>query len=325
MTQKEIAKMLNITQAAVSMALKGSDQISPALRKSVCRLAENTGYRPNLAGQMLRQKRSNLIGAIFPRFTNPFYAELFENIQCRLLPHGYMLYLASAETSAEQEKVIENLWRMCAAGVIAISNGKLPALLKLKQTGMAVVLYGEKYKPEVAVSQVISDRYEPARQLMCTLLERGRRRILFLGRSAPCAAREQAYYDVMTEAGLEPVFVPLRKSHHQRLMGAAYDTMRKTLAEYPETDAVFAVSDEVAIAAHRAITGSGRSIPGDIALVGFDNIPTGAYLSPSLTTVEQPIGEIAAALIREFFAALREPDRAAHVAISGKVIIRESV
>ena len=74
MTQKEIAKALNITQAAVSMALKGSKRISPTLRQSVHELAANTGYRPNLAGQMLRRKRSNVIGAVFPRLSNQFYA-----------------------------------------------------------------------------------------------------------------------------------------------------------------------------------------------------------------------------------------------------------
>ena len=63
MTQKEIAKALNITQAAVSMALKGSERISPVLRESVRKLAEEAGYRPNLAGQMLRRKRISVIGA----------------------------------------------------------------------------------------------------------------------------------------------------------------------------------------------------------------------------------------------------------------------
>lgn len=101
MTQKEIARTLNITQATVSMALKGSGRISPAVREAVCRLAAEVGYQPNLAGQMLRRKRANVIGAIFPRLTNLFHAELFQEIQQSLLPHGFMLYLAPAGNSGE--------------------------------------------------------------------------------------------------------------------------------------------------------------------------------------------------------------------------------
>ena len=98
MTQKEIARALNITQAAVSMALKGSERISPKLRESVRKLAEDAGYQPNLAGQMLRGGRTSLIGAVFPRLTNPFYAELFQEIQNQLRPRGFLLYFAPAET-----------------------------------------------------------------------------------------------------------------------------------------------------------------------------------------------------------------------------------
>ena len=74
MTQKEIAKQLNISQATVSMALKGSERISPAVREAVRRLAADIGYRPNPAGQMLRLGRSNVIGAVFPSLTSSLTA-----------------------------------------------------------------------------------------------------------------------------------------------------------------------------------------------------------------------------------------------------------
>ena len=80
MTQKEIAKKLNVTQTAVSLALRGSTRISVELREAVQQIAQSTGYQANLSGQMLRKKKCNIIGAFFPRLTNLFYAELFHCI-----------------------------------------------------------------------------------------------------------------------------------------------------------------------------------------------------------------------------------------------------
>ena len=74
MTQKEIARKLNVSLATVSMALKGSARISQTLRDSVRKLADDSGYLPNLAGQLLRQGRSNVIGIVFPSLVNSFYA-----------------------------------------------------------------------------------------------------------------------------------------------------------------------------------------------------------------------------------------------------------
>ena len=96
MTQKDIALKLNVSQATVSMALKGSPRISQALRDSVRKLVDDCGYRPNLAGQLLRRGRSNIIGAVFPSLRHGFHAELFQELQRQLLPQGYLLYLCCA-------------------------------------------------------------------------------------------------------------------------------------------------------------------------------------------------------------------------------------
>ena len=141
MTQKEIARTLNITQATVSMALRGSSRISPPLRETIRRLAADSGYQPNIAGQMLRKKRTNVIGALLPRLTHLFYAELFQEVQKRLLPRGYMLYFAPASTREEREKAIAALRQLCVAGVIGATSA-YQELLELRKSGTAVVLYG---------------------------------------------------------------------------------------------------------------------------------------------------------------------------------------
>ena len=322
MTQKEIAKALNITQAAVSMALKGSERISPGLRDSVRKLAENAGYQPNLAGQMLRGGRTSLIGAVFPRLTNPFYAELFQEIQNQLRPRGYMLYFAPAETPEELQKTVTILRQMRVAGVIGLANGG-HELLPLTEDGIALVLYGGDTKLDLGVSQILPDRYEAALQLMHFLLARGRRQIAFLGAPLETEPRFRAYSDALRKAGRPLLPIPFATSPDDS-MHAGFRATEAFLRLHPETDAIFAHNDELALGAKRAIAFAGHSIPDDIALAGFDNISTGAYLTPSLTTVDQPRKQITNALIAELFESLKNPDHHAFHSIPCRLVIRES-
>lgn len=154
MTQRELARTLNITQAAVSMALNGSPRISPEVRESVRKLAEHSGYRLNLAGQMLRRNRSHVIGTIFPRLTNLYYAELFQEIQQQLQPHGYILSLTPAETEEELRRAVEILKQMHVAGVISSAYQTEP-LRPFREAGIALVLCGGYKRVEIGASQIL--------------------------------------------------------------------------------------------------------------------------------------------------------------------------
>lgn len=321
MTQKEIAGALNITQATVSMALRGSPRISPALREAVARLAADSGYQPNIAGQMLRKKRTNVIGAILPRLTNLFYAELFQEVQKRLLPHGYMLYFSPASNREERARAIATLRQMCVAGVIG-STSACRELLELRRTGTAVVLYGGNSRLD-GVSQVLPDREAGAEMLIRHLLERGRRRIAYFGGNSPECGRYRAYRKVLGEAGLPALNIPFDTDSALDPAGVSA-TLLDHLQRHPGIDAIFTHNDELAVAARRAIDIAGYSVPDDIALAGFDNIPYGMYMIPPLTTVEQPRGEIAEALIAELFASLRDPSHHAFVSIPCRLVVRES-
>ncbi|MBR0458417.1 MAG: LacI family DNA-binding transcriptional regulator [Victivallales bacterium] len=323
MTQKEIAQKLNITQAAVSMALKNSPRISQATRDSVQALAEQMGYVPNLASQMLRQRRTNVIGAVFPRLTNPFFAELFQEIQRSLLPQGYMLYLAPAKTEEEVAKVVSTLRQMGVAGVIGFAAEGLPSLLELQKQGTALVLYGGDVKLNKKVSQVLPDRYAATRKLMKLFFERGRKHIAQIG-SSPIDPRYQAYVDSMKEHHLPVVPISLPK-HFTNRLEAAYDATVQHLREHPECDAIFAHNDEVAFAVHRAIRMCGKSVPDDISLAGFDATSAGAFYYPALTSVEQPCKAIADAILQELLATIQDKSHAQFISIPCRVIQRESI
>ncbi|MBS1372337.1 MAG: LacI family DNA-binding transcriptional regulator [Lentisphaeria bacterium] len=321
MTQKEIARQLNITQASVSLALKGSSRISPTLRTTVLTLAQKGNYRPNLAGQLLRRGKSNVVGAVFPSLVNGFYGELFQELQKQLLPHGYLLTLCQADSPVEQKAAADYLRQLQVAGVIAIGSAA-EAMLPLRGEGIALVFYGGDSNLEYAVSQILPERYQAGLEMTRYLRNCGRKRIAFLGATTPEEPRFRGYRDALAEAGLEVLTVPAVSRTDS--MDRGFSMMKQLCRTNPGVDAVFAHNDSVAIGALRAAMELRIPVPEKIAVAGFDCIDAGRYFSPALTTVEQPRHEIVTALVTELFASMRDQEHHNLVSIPCRLVIRES-
>ena len=321
MNQKLIAEKLNISQATVSMALKGSPRISRALSETIRKLAEDSGYHPNLAGQLLRQGRSNVIGVILPSLVNKFYAELFQALQKLLTPRGYLLYFSQIQEKGELEQLADYLKKLRVAGIIAIGN-IAGELFPMCSRDTALVFYGGDKPLSLAASQILPDRFQAGLEMTRYLIVRGRRRIAFLGVSSQEEQRFRGYCRALNEAGIPfrpELAVPGRDS-----LNSGYEMMRSVLAGSPDTDGVFAHNDEIAIGAMRAAGEAGYSIPGRLSLAGFDNIETGRYLHPALTTVDQPRETIAELLAEELLASMNDSARHRLVTVPCRLIIRES-
>ena len=321
MNQKLIAEKLNISQATVSMALKGSPRISRALSETIRKLAEDSGYHPNLAGQLLRQGRSNVIGVILPSLVNKFYAELFQELQKLLTPRGYLLYFSQIQEKGGLEQLADYLKKLRVAGIIAIGN-IAGELFPMCSRDTALVFYGGDKPLDLAASQILPDRFQAGLEMTRYLIARGRRRIAFLGVSSQEEQRFRGYCRALNEAGIPfrpELAVPGRDS-----LNSGYEMMWSVLAGSPDTDGVFAHNDEIAIGAMRAAGEAGYSIPGRLSLAGFDNIETGRYLHPALTTVDQPREAIAELLAEELLASMNDSARHRLVTVPCRLVIRES-
>lgn len=321
MNQKLIAEKLNISQATVSMALKGSPRISRALSETIRKLAEDSGYHPNLAGQLLRQGRSNVIGVILPSLVNKFYAELFQELQKLLTPRGYLLYFSQIQEKGGLEQLADYLKKLRVAGVIAIGN-IAGELFPMCSRDTALVFYGGDKPLDLAASQILPDRFQAGLEMTRYLIARGRRRIAFLGVSSQEEQRFRGYCRALNEAGIP--FRPELAVSGRDSLNSGYEMMRSVLAGSPDTDGVFAHNDEIAIGAMRAAGEAGYSIPGRLSLAGFDNIETGRYLHPALTTVDQPREAIAELLAEELLASMNDSARHRLVTVPCRLIIRES-
>ncbi len=283
-----------------SRAINSSGYVAKAVRERVLAAARQLHYRPNILARTLRGRGLHAVGIMLPDISNPFSAELVEGMQSVLVPSGYAAFLVTAHRSTEREK----------ASLLAFADHRVDGILvatrgtqigneiiaEIARRGIPIVTVGRPVERS-KVDCVTADHRKGAFEAVNHLIALGHRRIAFLGIAAEDSGRLrrfQGYAEALADAGIS-----LREEY---IVGPAggpdYATQEdgfaglKQLAtlKRPPT-AIFARNDYTAIGALRAAYDLGLSVPGDLALAGFDDIPLAAYTVPPLTTVQQPIAE----------------------------------
>ena len=322
MTQSEIARKLNLTQAAVSMALNHHPAISEATRQKVLELAGKCGYRPNIAGQMLRRKKTNIIGVILPMLTNSYCAELFLLLQDRLEKEGFVLHLSQVRSREEFKSALDSLQRISIGGLITFSE-YTDILLELRDTGLPMALYGASHTVE-GVPQVSPDHYAAGFEMTEYLISRNCTRLLFAGRRFEAEARCSGFADACRKHNIVPVGILPLNDGEAAAPEAGYRLMNDFLASGGSCDAVFAHNDELALGVIRSAREHDIKVPEELLVSGFDNITLSEYLSPPLTTVEQPKEVIARTLAEELIKSITNNSNAGKIHISCKIVKRKS-
>jgi LacI family transcriptional regulator len=315
-TQKDIALAAGVSQAAVSLVLNKAETPSvPAVtRARILKVAGELGYQPNHPARMLRSARTMTFACVIPDITNPFYPGLVRGLQTVAAPAGYDVLIYDTDGRPEGEaRAIDWLLQGRADGVVAtFFHLRVPQLAVLARNGIPLVRLESQHKPDgpLAIDSVYIDNVEAAAAMTRFLIARGHRRIAMIqAEFGPSKRRALGYSSVMREAGLSPEFVT--DSAYSEESGAR--AMKRLLAgKRNRPTAVFGASDVLALGAMEEARNAGLSIPGDIAIAGFDDIPVAKLLG--LTTVRQPeldLGALAAkTLIKRLLpGGLRSPGR----------------
>lgn len=322
MTQKEIARALNVSVATVSLALRDSALVNSETKGKVKRFASMARYRPNLNARSLLFGKTFTIGILVPDMLNPFYAGIVEEIYLYLKKRHYLGIFIPAETEKESEEALEILLNRKVDGVILISYLPLEKLIKLREEGVPVVAYNKR---DVPVDCVDGDKYGGGVKATKHLVGLGHTKIAFIGVLHETERRFTAYKDTLNRHGIvlkQEWLIPGIGS-----VETGYKGMRKILSQKSRPTAVFAFNDMVALGVTRAAVEAGLSIPGDLAVVGFDNLRDAAYWQVSLTTVDQPKEEIARSLVDILLNRVengKEKENFVEKVIATKLVIRES-
>ena len=330
-TIEDVARLAGVSRATASRVANRSPKVSPEARAAVQAAIARLGYVPNRAARSLMTRRSDSIGVVIMEpagslFADPFFGHLLVGISDGLAARDIQLVLLMAQTEREEERVERYLEAGHVDGAILVGpHGNDPLPARLERNGVPIVLSGRQLGGG-SLSHVDSDNRGGARMAVNHLLQGGRRVIATIHGTLDMSSgldRLHGYRDALLDAGI---------AHDPALEGAgnyhpvaAADAMRELLERRPQIDAVFAASDSMAAAAIRVIQESGRRIPEDVAVVGFDDSPVALTTRPELSTVRQPIEAMGREMARLLLHRIDEPGNAAsQVVFATELVVRES-
>ena len=331
-TSHDIARLAEVSQATVSRALRDSPLVNPETRERIKAIAEQLHYRADRRAAGLRTRRSHTLALlIFEEASddapiNPFFLSLLGHITRAASRRGLDLLVSFQQLSDDWHTDYQLSNR--ADGLILLGYGDYltsePRLRRLVEGGAHFVIWGPMVDG-MSGHYVCSDNEGGALQAVRHLLALGRRRIACVGSASDqwpeFRLRHAGYVRALREAGLDPdprLLVEALSSED-----AGHAAGLALLDSGAGFDAVFAASDRIAIGVIGALRDAGRSVPEDVAVVGFDDIASAAHFNPSLTTVQQDTQRAAEALVENLLRQIaRETPGSA--LIEPKLVVRAS-
>ena len=328
---KDIAQSLNISISTVSRALRGLPEIHPETRKAVMKLAEEMDYQPNQLATSLAKSRTRTIGVIVPNLSYYYFSAMLNSIEEAALQAGYsVLVCQTNESSLREVTQIQNLMRSQVEGIIislSRDTDNYQHVERLTRRQFPLVLF-DRYADDIQASKVIVDNHEAAFKATEHLIEQGCRRIGFLAGPPQLLLsnrRIAGYQDALRKHGL-PVEPPLIFHCDYTQENTILQTL--TLLNLPQPlDGLLTISDRIALPALFVMKQRGIRIPDDLAVVSFNNEPVSAYLTPSLSSVSQPIQEMGLEAVRLMLAQLESGDDGVPVetrVMPTTLVVRES-
>jgi DNA-binding LacI/PurR family transcriptional regulator len=292
-TIADVAAHAGVGAGTVSRVLNESPRVSPATRERVLAAIDELEYRPNPLARALSRGRPHTLGAIVPFFTHASAVERLRGVVAALEGSPYDLVLFNVESPRHRDEHLASLTRRDRADGLLVLSLPLPArpLARITAAGVPVVLIDARGR---GVPMVVTDDVEGGRVATRHLVELGHERIAFIGddpanplRFTASPERERGYRDVLAEAGLAGRPELVHYGPHDRQVAAGL-TRRLLGGRWPPT-AVFASSDVQALGVIESARAAGLDVPGDLSVIGFDDIEIAAYVG--LTTVRQPLYE----------------------------------
>jgi LacI family transcriptional regulator len=330
-TQADVARLANVSQTTVSLVLN-NDQIAsvpPETRQRIREAMEALGYVPDRVARSLRTRRTYTIAGIIPDITNPFYPAFERGIQDVADRHGYDLITYNTDGSAvKEQKVLRSIQQGRVDGaIVVLFHTTARELIALLEMNIAVIRLeaAPKRAGALPLDNLYVDNSAAARTAVGYLIARGHTRIgLIASASGPGRVRAAGYRQALAEHQLALDDTLIRLGDFTAHGG--YLAARELLALVPRPSAIFAANDQMAMGALVAIREAGLRIPDDIAVVGFDNIPTAELVAPPLTTITQfqeQLGQRAAEMLLERLEG-RTQEGGRCVEMPYKLIVRES-
>ncbi|BCX19395.1 MAG: LacI family transcriptional regulator [Geminicoccaceae bacterium] len=292
-TVRDVARAAAVSPATVSNVLTGRRAVAPERAARVLAAVERLGYRPDPLAANLRSTRRAVLGVLVPELANPFFAELVEALERRARAAGWRLLVAtSGEDRAEEPRAIEELVTWRPAGLVLVPvDDSFPARPIVERSGLPCVLVDRVPPGCEAFDSVAIDNPGAARAATARLLELGHRRILAVASTLAIANMRERVEGVAAAVTAAGARLDLLEAGAEAEPAAAAIAGKLDRSDPPT--AIVALTTTLTLAALRALAETGRRVPADCALLGFDDHAWMQVARPAIAAVRQPIGELA--------------------------------
>ena len=329
-TIEDVAAAAGVSRGTVSRVLNGGVNVSPTALNAVQKAIKQTGYVVNTHARSLVTQRSGSVAFILSEpqekfFEDPNFQVLLRGCTQALADHDMPLLLSIAESEQDRERVVRFIAGGHVDGALLVStHAGNPVIGRLASLGIPTVACGLPIGYESEVAYVAVNESEGARLATAHLASVGRRRIATVtGPLDTPGGRDRlgGYKEALAAAGIGFGQDLIALGDYTRHSGQT--AMEQLLRTAPDLDAVFVASDLMVLGAMVALERAGRSVPGDVAVVGFDDSPAAAAARPALTTVRQPWRRVCREMVRLLLALLDGQEPAA-VILPVELVLRET-
>lgn len=335
-TIKDIAKICGVGVSTVSRAINNHPDINPETKEKIMNTIKEYGYVPNNSARNLKRVDAQAIAVLVKGISNPFFSNMIKVIEKECKKKHYSMELSHIESDEDEvDAALKVVKEKRLRGIIFLGGLFSHSAEKLRKLNVPFVFSTAGSIPEnISKNQYsnigVDDRKESAR-MVDYLIGLGHERIAMVVAEADEESigklRLEGYFESLQAHNIEinpKLIYQTRNDIGHFSMENGYQTTKKLIDSGEEFTAVYAVADALAIGAIRALLESGLRVPEDVSVAGYDGIDVSGYISPSLTTIRQPVEEMAKDTVKLLFDIIAGKKDHQHITYDGELLVRES-
>ncbi|WP_029063219.1 LacI family DNA-binding transcriptional regulator [Labrenzia sp. DG1229] len=331
-TMRDVAKAAGVSRMTVSRALRKDSPVSLRTREHILKVVREMNYVPDQMAGSLTTRKSGFVATLLPSLNNLHFALTVQSLTEELEEIGLQILLGHTDYSAErEEEILETMLRRRPEAIVLSYDGHTDRTVELMREANVPVIEIWETPADPIEHTVGFSNFDAARQMTQRLIDEGYSRIAFLGEGQDDwtrgAARRNGFLQAMQDAGLSAHRM-IRYGIPPLTIDSGSEAVAQLLADFPDTDCVFCVSDVAAFGVQSRLISEGYSIPGDIAVAGFGNFEVSRYAVPKLSTVVVDpvrIGSETGKLLKILFRSdLAGSDQPRHIHVPAEIEFRQS-
>lgn len=335
MTIKDIAKLCGVGVSTVSRAINNHPDINPETKAMIMSTIEENGYIPNNSARNLKRTEAKSIAVLVKGMSNLFFSTMIKVMEEEIKKKKYTLVLHHVDFNEDEIDVALQLVKEKRLAGIIFLGGYFLNKEKLEKLQVPFILSTVSGPPDnldwKEFSSIAVDDEAESYKMIDYLINLGHRKIAILS-AVSCdesigKLRLRGYKKALQAHNIpidEKLIIPMRGDMEQYSMQNGYVVTQQLLQQKLDFTALYAISDMLAIGACKAIMDSGKRIPEDYSVAGFDGIELGRFYNPSLTTIKQPVEEMAKATVKVLFKVLSDNAEHKHQVFAAELVERDS-